>query len=498
VRIAVSILIGIVLFLIGVFTSAMALVANPWAFSDGELNDTGIVAFLLLVPVWGLVFLRRRWPWAPFIAGALLTAGWGDAFLLLIGLFHLVIRATKRQAITASAVGSVLGVLATVRMCLAPAEHNPFSIFFLPDPTQVTGVEATVPPDDSLLAIAIMTIAASAIGLGTSLGIGALLRRTKRMRAVESIAEHEAQRNESLTAEIARQSERELLARELHDTLSHRLSVISLHSGALEVGAQTDPEVATTAAALRQEARASLEDLRHLVGGVRDGKLTDSGTDRGQAAPPNRASMQSIPQLIASVQATGTIIRPSIIIQDVEHCPPGLDRAIYRIVQEALTNAMKHAPNSPVTLSVTVSAAGGARIIVSNPLASAPGMGPVPGPGSGPAPGLGSTTGLGSAPGLGSATGPGQASAPGPGTIGVPPRPQFAPDPTGGWRPDPTTWGYSAQSVPGSPELASSGSGAGLQGIRERVDMFGGQAEIGVHDGEFVIDVTFPPFQPGT
>src|SRR5699024_12256050 len=145
VRIAGSILIGIVLVLFGLLCSALAVPAQAWAFSDGMLNDTGLVAVLLLIPVWGTVFLRHRWPWAPFIAGAALTLGWGDAFLLLIGVFHLVIRAPKRQAITASAVGATLVVLSTVRMCLAPAQRNPFSIFFLPDPTQVTGVEATIP-----------------------------------------------------------------------------------------------------------------------------------------------------------------------------------------------------------------------------------------------------------------------------------------------------------------------------------------------------------------
>src|SRR5699024_1124281 len=235
VRIAGSILIGIVLFLCGLLCSAMALTANAWAFSDGVLNDTGFVAVMLLIPVWGTVFLRHRWPWAPFIAGAALTLGWGGAF-------------------------------------------------FLPDPTQVTGVEATIPPEDSYLAIRIMTVGACVIGLGTSLGVGVLLRRTRRMRVVESLAQRETMRNESLTAELARQSERELLARELHDTLSHRLSVISLHSGALEVGDGADPELASTASALRQEARASLEDLRHLVGGVRDGNLAGPQSRHEQSA----------------------------------------------------------------------------------------------------------------------------------------------------------------------------------------------------------------------
>ncbi|WP_313421943.1 hypothetical protein [Brevibacterium casei] len=152
-RIAASILVGVIAYLFGFFTSSMAVTANAWAFSDGKLNDTGLVTVLLLFLVWGLVFLRHRWPWVPFVAGGLLTAGWGDAPMLLIAIFHLVIRAPRRQAITASAVGTGLIAFSTLRMCLAPVEHNPFSIFFLPDPAQVTGLEATIPPEDSHLAL---------------------------------------------------------------------------------------------------------------------------------------------------------------------------------------------------------------------------------------------------------------------------------------------------------------------------------------------------------
>lgn len=450
-RIVVSILVGVVLFLFGAFTSVMALTANTWAFADGIISNTGTVTFLLLVPVWATVFLRQKWPWAPFIVGALLTAGWGDAFLLLIGLFHLVIRASKRQAIVASAVGAVLVIGATVRMCLAPAVLNPFALFFLPDPEQMTNLDAPTPPADSLLAITLVTIASAVIGLGISLGVGVLLRRTRRMKAVETIAARQTQRNESLAAEIARQSERELLARELHDTLSHRLSVISLHSGALEVGGKDESDVASTASALRLEAHASLEDLRHLVGGVRDGTLAGVGPHKEQSTPPAEASMRSIPQLITSVQSTGTIIRPSIIIQDVESAPSVLDRAVYRIVQESLTNAMKHAPNAPVTLEVSASADLGARIIVTNPAPSStnrfqPPQHPVA-----------------------------EVAA------GLPPypttQPRVGPSNTGG------QW-----------TLSSTGSGAGLEGIRERVTMLGGEVFIGVREGSFIVDVELPPF----
>lgn len=450
-RIAVSILVGAVLFLFGLFTSVMALTSNTWAFADGTISNTGIVAVFLLIPVWATVFFRHKWPWAPFIAGALLAAGWGDAFLLLIGLFHLVIRGSKRQAIIASAVASVLVIGATVRMCLAPAQLNPFAILFLPDPEQMTNLDSPAPPADALLAITLVTIAAAVIGLGISLGVGALLRRTRRIKAVETIAARQTQRNDSLSAELARQSERELLARELHDTLSHRLSVISLHSGALEVGSKNDADVASTASALRQEAHASLEDLRHLVGGVREGTLANPGPQKEASTPPSLASMRSIPQLVASVQSTGTIIRPSIVIQDVESASAVLDRAVYRIVQESLTNAMKHAPGAPVTLEVAVSADLGAHIVIDNPLP------PPTNRFQPPNPSLAEV-----AP-------------------GIPPYPTSAPrvgssNPAGQW------------------ELSSTGSGAGLEGIRERVVMLEGEVFIGVRDRSFVVDAKLPPF----
>ena len=446
-----SIVIGVVLLLFGLFASVMALTSNTWAFDDGIISNTGMLGVFLLAPVWGTVFLRHKWPLAPFITGALLTAGWGDALLLLIGLFHLVIRASKRQTIVASAVASILVTASTVRMCLGPAQLNPFAILFLTDPEQMTNLDAPTPSADSLLAITLVTIAAAIIGLGISLGVGALLRRTKRMEAVETIAARETQRNDSLSAELARQSERELLARELHDTLSHRLSVISLHSGALEVGSKDDGDVASTASALRQEAHASLEDLRHLVGGVREGTLANAGQQKEASAPPSLASMRSIPQLVASVQSTGTIIRPSIIIQDVESAPTVLDRAVYRIVQESLTNAMKHAPGAPVTLEVTVSAALGTHVVVANPMPPSTNRFQPP-------------------------TNSFSEVAP-----GIPPYPTSAPsvgstNPTGQW------------------DLSSTGSGAGLEGIRERVSMLEGEVFIGVHDGSFIIDAKLPAF----
>lgn len=461
VRIVVSILVGVLLFLLGLVTSAMALTSNPWAFADGIISNTGMVVLLFLIPVWATVFLRQRWPWIPFVAGALLTLGWGDALLLLIGTFHLVIRGSRRHAIIASAVAVLLVIGATVRMCLAPAQLNPFAIAILADAGEMTDLSAPAPSPDALLAITLMTIAGAVIGLGVSLGVGILLRRTRRMRAVETIAAKQTQRNETLSAELARQSEREILARELHDTLSHRLSVISLHSGSLEVGSRDDEEVASTAAALRQEAHASLEDLRHLVGGVREGTLAGGGPRTESTTPPSLVSMRSLPQLVASVQATGTTVRPSIVIQDLESAPTAFDRAAYRIVQESLTNAMKHAPGAPVTLEVTASAELGARIVVTNPVPHSHGR-------SGRPPGYVAEV-----------------------DARVPPYPESAP--RIGHAADDQAEADRSESAARS-SLSATGAGAGAEGIRERATMLGGESFIGIRDESFVVDVRLPPF----
>ncbi|WP_156914072.1 sensor histidine kinase [Brevibacterium album] len=415
---------GVLILVLGICVSAMGLVAVPGALDGtGTLSDAGVLVFLLAVVLWTTVFLRARIPWVTFLAGCVLAAAWGDCLLLLVGMFHMVVRARRAHAVLAAVLGSVLVLVGMLRLCLGPSARNPFSLFFVDDPDRAFMLSAPPPPAESILAMNIMTVLAGAVGLGVSIGFGILLRRTRRMKAVETYAQREARRSESLTAELARRSERELLARELHDTLSHRLSVISLHSGALEVAEGRDEAVSETAGALRREAQASLAELRDLVGGVREGTLGARGPLAEAAVPPSLASLRSLPQLLASVRATGTAVRPSIIVQDAEAAPTVLHRAVYRIVQEALTNALKHAPGVPVTVEVEVAGDLGARIRVENPVVEA-----------------------------------------------------------------------APATAAGLHELAVSGSGSGLEGIRERVHVLGGTVRIGPRGEVFVVEATLPPF----
>lgn len=371
-RIVGDVAVGLLLFVIGIFVSSLSTIGVPGAFdASGELSNLGVLVVLLFWVLWLTVFVRTRWPWIPIAAGALSGLLGGDVLLLLIGMFHGVVRLPRRAAIVTTAAGAAVVVWAIVWGCLRHPALNPFAFVFVPESEPLMGVDTPELPPGTALGVDLLTIGAGIVSLAIAVGVGCLVRRTRRMRTVEAVAARQTQRSESLTDELARQTERQLLARELHDTLSHRLSVISLHSGALEV-AGDDQRSVEAAAALRREAKASLDDLRDLVSGVREGTPGAQRPAVGESSATVVASVRTVPDLVESVAAAGVDIRPVLLLQDLERVPTVLDRAVYRIVQEALTNAMKHAPGVPVTVDVRVSAHDGARILVANPLGAPP------------------------------------------------------------------------------------------------------------------------------
>ena len=371
-RTAGSVAVGLALFVVGIVVSSLSVIGVPGAFdANGELSSIGVLIVLVFWILWLTVFVRTRWPWIPLAAGALSGIIGGDVLLLLIGMFHGIIRLPRRAAILTTVAGASVVVWATVWTCLRHPGLNPFAFLFVPASQPLMGVDAPDPPPGTALGVDLLTIGAAIVSLAIAVGVGYLVRRTRRMRAVEAVAVRQTQRSESLSDELARQSERQLLAQELHDTLSHRLSVISLHSGALEV-AGGDQRSVEAAAALRREAKASLDDLRDLVSGVREGTPGAPRPAAGESSAPVVASVRTVPDLVESVAAAGVDVRPVLLLQDLDRVPTVLDRAVYRIVQEALTNAMKHAPGVPVAVDVRVSAHDGARILVSNPLGAPP------------------------------------------------------------------------------------------------------------------------------
>jgi signal transduction histidine kinase len=146
--------------------------------------------------------------------------------------------------------------------------------------------------------------------------------------------------------EQAREAERRRIAREMHDVLAHRLSLLSVHAGALEFRPDAPPEeVAEAAGVIRETAQTALQELRDVIGVLRD--------DAEDSSEPPQPTLSEIPALVEESRAAGMRVETRIELPDDGTLPAALGRTAYRIVQEGLTNARKHAPAAAVEVSVS-------------------------------------------------------------------------------------------------------------------------------------------------
>ncbi len=194
------------------------------------------------------------------------------------------------------------------------------------------------------------------LGLGVSIGLGLLVRARREAARASDEASVQKQTTGRLGEEVARRQERERIAREVHDALGHRLSLLNLHAGALEANAGEDPRLEQSAQLVQHSARAAMDDLSSLLSVLRE----PMGED-GPALP-----LSQLAQVVQESWSAGQPLNSSVFILDADRAHPTLSRAVYRIVQELLTNARKHAPGESIFLSVQGSPAEGVVIDARN------------------------------------------------------------------------------------------------------------------------------------
>jgi signal transduction histidine kinase len=142
-------------------------------------------------------------------------------------------------------------------------------------------------------------------------------------------------RDRELATREAVAAERAAIARELHDVVAHHMSVMVVQAGAARAVGESDPAAAS--AALRQietSGRTGLAEMRRLLG-----ILKAEGDGDGRAPQPGLADLG---ELLDSMRATGLAVE-AVVAGSTRPLPPGVDLSAYRIVQEALTNALRHA-----------------------------------------------------------------------------------------------------------------------------------------------------------
>lgn len=195
-----------------------------------------------------------------------------------------------------------------------------------------------------------------------------MYQRANLLDALRGRAE-QAERERDLLAERAVTAERRRIAGEMHDVVAHRVSVIALQAGALTMICE-DERASEAAEVIRTNSTAALSELRDVLRVLR--------TEDTEAAPP--PGLGGIRQLVAGARSAGVAVE--LDLPDVlPEASAAIERAAYRVTQEALTNATKHAPGAPVR--IVVGARGtGLLVEVTNDRPAAPGSA-LPGSGYG-------------------------------------------------------------------------------------------------------------------
>lgn len=329
----------------------VALILGGWAAEATGVASSGSYAAindLVGVVAVGGLWWRRRAPFAvavvTFVAGAVAPLAGGAA---VVSVYTLA--AHRRLAPSPGVVA--LSVLYVLSVAVSVASFR--------DPQ--LGVAG-----DALAAIA-MTVAAY--------GWGVAARSRRELVAAFAERAERAEADQQAGVAEARRAERVRIAAEMHDGLAHRLSLLSLHAGAIELrpGAR-HADLAAAAQVVRSTAHLALDDLRAVIGVLRDGTI-------GDLAPPPAGADLDV--LVTECRAAGMRLEVVDTLPTEPAMPAQLGRHTYEVVREALTNARKHAPGQPVRLAVAGGAGDGLRIEVVNP-AGAPAAAPaIPGAGVG-------------------------------------------------------------------------------------------------------------------
>ncbi|WP_235875296.1 sensor histidine kinase [Saccharopolyspora aridisoli] len=150
----------------------------------------------------------------------------------------------------------------------------------------------------------------------------------------------QVERERKLLAEQAVEAQRREIAREMHDVVAHRIGVVSRHADVLAANA-TDERSAELAEIIRSTSATAMSELHEMLRALRD-----------DAEPePASASTTGIADLVSGAIESGANVRLDMA-EPAPDVPPEVGRAAYRVVQEGLTNAAKHAPNAAVQVTV--------------------------------------------------------------------------------------------------------------------------------------------------
>ena len=282
-----------------------------------DRTDAGIVIDVIVgTAVCATLWVRRRYPVEVAVVAVVASAFFAMAGGAgLVAIFNAAIRASRRALVAIVA-------LALATLAIFPLLYPSGGAWW-----------------SQMLFGSLLIAVALGWGLFTRARrevIRSLRERAERLESEQRLRVHQAQ-----------EAERRRIAREMHDVLAHRLSLLSVHAGALEFRPDASPEeVAEAAGVIRATAQTALQELRDVIGVLRD-------EAEERTVQPPQPTLAQLPALIEESREAGMHIRLATDASVDDQVPEGVGRTAYRVVQEGLTNARKHAPAAAVEVSIS-------------------------------------------------------------------------------------------------------------------------------------------------
>jgi signal transduction histidine kinase len=306
---------------------------------DGWISGSAHLAFavdaVIGLAACGLLWFRRRWPAGIAVAMVVPMVLSRSAQLVgIVSVYNVSLRRSPRVALIVAALHQV----AVIGFALLWTRPYPLWAVFA----------------------WLLTYHIAAVALG--------MYARARSQLIASLHERvaHAEATQKLLATQARQAERARIATEMHDVLGHRVSLMALQAGALEIRPDLPPEeVRATAGLIRATARQALTELRDVIGVLRDG-------DEPAASRAPQPTLNDIGRLVGEYRQAGLDIELDMRVVTPEAAPGPLGRDTYRIVREALTNVSKHAHGMAATVSVCGQAGEGLQVMVRNRMLATP------------------------------------------------------------------------------------------------------------------------------